>query len=88
MARGLGTRSRFLVAYLVLGAAVGTGIGVFIVLLQRPGPKPPPPCSSSSWATSPLETSSSPRGRQTFSAASTVLVIGANRALQQSHCRS
>jgi hypothetical protein len=46
MARGLGTRGRFLAAYLVLGAAVGTGIGVFIVLLQRPGPEPPPPWSS------------------------------------------
>ncbi len=46
MARGLGTRNRFLVAYLVLGAAVGTGIGVFIILLQRPGPEPPRPWSS------------------------------------------
>src|SRR5205823_691905 len=46
MARGLTTRSRFMVAYLVLGAAVGTGIGVFIVLLERPGPTPPPAWSS------------------------------------------
>jgi hypothetical protein len=46
MARGLGTRSRFAVAYLVLGAAVGTGIGTFIVLLQRPAPPPPPPWST------------------------------------------
>jgi hypothetical protein len=46
MARGLGTRGRFAVAYLVLGAAVGTAIGTFIVLLQRPGPAPPPPWSS------------------------------------------
>ena len=46
MARGLSTRSRFLMAYLVLGAAVGTGIGVFIVLLERPGPTPPPAWSS------------------------------------------
>jgi hypothetical protein len=46
MARGLGTRGRFAVAYLLLGAAVGTGIGVFVVLLQRPGPEPPPPWSS------------------------------------------
>lgn len=46
MARRLSTRGRFLVAYLVLGAAVGTGIGVFIVLLERPGPTPPPPWSS------------------------------------------
>lgn len=46
MARRLGTRSRFLVAYLVLGAAVGTGIGTFIVLLERPGPTPAPPWSS------------------------------------------
>ena len=40
MARGLSTRSRFLIAYLVLGAAVGTGIGVFIVLLRAPRPEP------------------------------------------------
>ena len=33
MARGLGTRSRFMVAYLLFGAAVGTVIGVFVVLL-------------------------------------------------------
>jgi len=46
MARGLATRGRFAVAYLVLGAAVGIGIGTFIVLLQRPGPKPPGPWSS------------------------------------------
>ena len=46
MARGLSTRSRFLIAYLVLGAAVGIGIGGFIVLLERPGPKPPPAWSS------------------------------------------
>jgi hypothetical protein len=46
VARSLNTRSRFLVAYLVLGAAVGVGIGVFIVLLERPGPAPPPPWSS------------------------------------------
>jgi hypothetical protein len=41
MARGLGTRGRFAVAYLLLGAAVGTAIGVFVVLLQRPEPLPP-----------------------------------------------
>jgi hypothetical protein len=46
MARSLSTRGRFALAYLVLGAAVGTGIGTFIVMLQRPGPKPPPPWSS------------------------------------------
>jgi hypothetical protein len=46
MARGLGTRGRFAVAYLVLGAAVGTAIGTFIVLMQRPGPAPPPAWSS------------------------------------------
>ena len=34
MARGLGTRSRFLVAYLLLGATVGTVLGAFIVLLH------------------------------------------------------
>jgi len=46
MARSLSTRARFAVAYLLLGAAVGTGIGAFVVLLQRPGPTPPPPWSS------------------------------------------
>ena len=38
MARALGMRGRFFVAYLVLGALVGTGIGLFVVLLERPGP--------------------------------------------------
>ncbi|HYX87842.1 MAG TPA: hypothetical protein VE753_00590 [Gaiellaceae bacterium] len=37
MARALGMRGRFFVAYLVLGALVGTGIGLFVVLLERPG---------------------------------------------------
>lgn len=46
MARGLGTRGRFAVAYLLLGAAVGVGIGGAIVLLQREGPQPAPPWSS------------------------------------------
>jgi hypothetical protein len=46
MARGLGTRSRFAVAYLLLGAAVGIGIGGFLVLVRKPGPKPPPAWSS------------------------------------------
>ncbi len=46
MARGLGTKGRFAVAYLVLGAAIGTALGGFIVLLQRPGPQPPAPWSS------------------------------------------
>ncbi len=46
MARALGTRARFAVAYLLLGAAVGGGLGAFAVLLKRPGPKPPPPWSS------------------------------------------
>jgi hypothetical protein len=46
MARSLSTRGRFALAYLVLGAAVGTGIGTFIVLLQRPSPGPPPAWSS------------------------------------------
>jgi len=41
VARALGTRGRFFVAYLVLGALVGTGIGLFIVLLERPGQGPP-----------------------------------------------
>lgn len=46
MAGRLGTRGRFAVAYLLLGAAVGAGIGTFIVLVQRPTPPPPPPWSS------------------------------------------
>jgi hypothetical protein len=46
VARALGTRARFAVAYLLLGAAVGAGLGAFVVLLQRPGPKPPTPWSS------------------------------------------
>ena len=46
MARALGTKSRFLIAYLALGALVGAALGAFIVLVQRPGPKPPPPWSS------------------------------------------
>jgi hypothetical protein len=46
MARPLGHKGRFAVAYLLLGAAVGAGLGAFIVLLQRPGPKPPTPWSA------------------------------------------
>lgn len=46
MARSLSTKSRFAIAYLLLGAAVGAGLGTFIVLLQRPGPKPPTPWSA------------------------------------------
>jgi hypothetical protein len=46
MARALGHKGRFAVAYLVLGAAVGAALGAFIVLVQRPGPKPPVPWSA------------------------------------------
>jgi hypothetical protein len=46
MAGRLGTRGRFAVAYLLLGAAVGAGIGTFIVLVERPTPPPPPAWSS------------------------------------------
>ena len=46
MARGLSTRGRFAVAYLVLGAAVGAALGALIVLVGRPGPQPPPPWSA------------------------------------------
>ena len=46
MAGRLGTRGRFALAHLLLGAAVGTGIGTLVVLLQRPTPPPPPPWSS------------------------------------------
>jgi len=43
MARGLGTRGRFAVAYLLLGAAVGVAAGGLIVLVERSGPQPAPP---------------------------------------------
>lgn len=56
MARGLGTRGRFALAYLALGAAVGVGVGSFIVLLQREGPQPPLPWSN--WRPSATDTSS------------------------------
>jgi hypothetical protein len=46
MAGRLGTRGRFAVAYLVLGAAVGVAVGGLIVLVQRSGPQPAPPWSS------------------------------------------
>jgi hypothetical protein len=46
VARGLGTRGRFAVAYLLLGAAVGAAVGGLIVLVQRSGPQPAPPWSS------------------------------------------
>ena len=46
MARAVGTRARFAVAYLLLGAAVGGGLGAFAVLVKRPGPQPPPAWSS------------------------------------------
>jgi hypothetical protein len=45
MARPLGHKGRFAIAYLLLGGIVGAGLGAFIVLLQRPAPKPPPPWS-------------------------------------------
>ncbi len=46
MARSLSTRSRFAVAYLILGAAVGAALGGLIVLVERDGPQPPPPWSA------------------------------------------
>jgi hypothetical protein len=46
VARGLSTRGRFAVAYLLLGAAVGLAVGGLIVLVQREGPQPGPPWSS------------------------------------------
>jgi hypothetical protein len=46
MARSLGTRPRFVIAYLLLGAAVGAALGGFIVLARKPGPKPALPWSS------------------------------------------
>jgi hypothetical protein len=46
VARALGHKGRFAVAYLLLAAALGAGLGAFIVLVQRPGPKPPTPWSA------------------------------------------
>jgi hypothetical protein len=46
VARSLGTRHRFTIAYLVLGVIAGAVLGAFIVLANRPGPKPAPPWSS------------------------------------------
>jgi hypothetical protein len=46
VARSLSTRGRFVLAYLVLGAAVGAALGGFLVLAKRPGPKPPAPWST------------------------------------------
>jgi len=59
MARSLSTRSRFAVAYLVLGAAVGVGVGSFLVLLQRDPPPPPPRWSS--WQPTASESDTSTR---------------------------
>ena len=56
MARGLGTRGRFAVAYLLLGAAVGIAVGGAIVLVNRTGPQPRPPWSS--WQPTTSSTSS------------------------------
>jgi len=56
VARGLGTRGRFALAYLLLGAAVGIGIGGAIVLVQRSAPQPGPPWSS--WQPTTASTSS------------------------------
>ena len=55
MARRLGTRGRFAVAYLLLAAAVGAGVGGFLVLVRRPGPQPPPAWSSWKPAASSLD---------------------------------
>jgi len=46
VARSLGTRYRFTIAYLALGALVGAALGAFVVLAKRPGPQPAPPWSS------------------------------------------
>jgi hypothetical protein len=56
VARGLGTRGRFAVAYLLLGAAVGVALGGLVVLVQRSGPQPAPPWSS--WQPTTTSTSS------------------------------
>ena len=56
MARGLGTRGRFAVAYLLLGTAVGIAVGGAIVLINRTGPQPAPPWSS--WQPTTSSTSS------------------------------
>jgi hypothetical protein len=46
VARSLGTRYRFTIAYLALGLLAGAALGAFIVLANRPGPKPPGQWSS------------------------------------------
>ncbi|MGB2874077.1 MAG: hypothetical protein WBB76_01220 [Gaiellaceae bacterium] len=46
MARALGTRHRFVIAYVLLAAAVGSAAGAFIVLVERPAAKPPAAWSS------------------------------------------
>lgn len=55
MARGLGTRGRFAVAYLLLGAAVGVSVGGLLVLVQRSGPQAAPPWSSWQPASGPTD---------------------------------
>jgi hypothetical protein len=56
MARALGTRSKFLLAYLLLAAAVGTAVGAFVVIARNPAPKPPPAWSSWRPGSSALQT--------------------------------
>jgi hypothetical protein len=40
MARALGHKGRFAIAYLLLGAAAGAGLGAFIVIQKKAEPKP------------------------------------------------
>jgi hypothetical protein len=40
VARALGLKSRFAIAYLLLGAAAGAGLGAFIVIQKKDAPKP------------------------------------------------
>jgi hypothetical protein len=46
VARALGHRPRFVIAYLLLGAAVGAALGAFIVIARKPASSPSPPWSS------------------------------------------
>jgi hypothetical protein len=46
MARPLGHKGRFAVAYLLLGAVVGAVLGAFIVIVKKPGPATTPIWSS------------------------------------------
>jgi hypothetical protein len=46
MAAAVGTRRRFLLAFVALGAVLGGAIGTFVLLVERPAPPPRPPWSA------------------------------------------